>query len=118
MLDQDSASKIRGLVTEGGNEGVLQRDLWKMLGLDSRDCSRLVVRLERRGMIRREKMLDGDRWTYKLTPLQMPANVKSIERCPCTTCPYNSKCSLTGVISPLCCPWITEWVVDEFRESL
>ena len=112
---EDMASRICGLVADSGQEGVLQSDLWKMLGLGSRDCSRLVMGLERREVIQREKVLEGDRWTYRLTSLQRPAKVKSIEQCPCTTCPYNSKCSLTGVISPLHCAWITEWVVDEFR---
>jgi hypothetical protein len=60
--------------------------------------------------------LDGGRWTYKLTPLRMPVQIKSIEEVPCITCPYEAKCSLTGVVSPLSCPWISEWVVKEFRE--
>ncbi|MDG6996862.1 MAG: transcriptional regulator [Nitrososphaerota archaeon] len=117
MSAEDLASRICNLVADGGEEGVLQSDLWKMLGLDGRGCSRIVVDLERRRIIRREKVLGGDRWTYKLMPLWRPAKVKSIEQCPCTTCPYNSRCSLTGVISPLHCPWITEWVVDEFRKK-
>ena len=51
-----------------------------------------------------------------LTPLRMPVPIECIEQAPCITCPYESKCSLTGVVSPLSCPWICEWVVKEFRE--
>jgi predicted DNA-binding transcriptional regulator len=114
----DLTSKVYKLVVEHGSEGVLQSELWKELVLTSRDGSRLAIRLERRGMIRREKVLDGGRWTYKLTPLRMPVQIHSIEDAPCLTCPYEAKCSLTGVVSPLSCPWISEWVVKEFRETL
>jgi predicted DNA-binding transcriptional regulator len=114
----DLTSKVYKLVVEHGSDGVLQSELWKELILTSRDGSRLAIRLERRGMIRREKVLDGGRWTYKLTPLRMPVQIRSIEEAPCLTCPYEAKCSLTGVVSPLSCPWISEWVIKEFRELL
>ncbi len=112
----DLTSKVYKLVVEHGSNGVLQSELWKELTLTSRDGSRLAIRLERRGMIRREKVLEDGRWTYKLTPLRMPVHIQSIEQAPCITCPYEAKCSLTGVVSPLSCPWICEWVVKEFKE--
>lgn len=112
----DLTSKVYKLVLEHGGGGVNQSILWKELKLTSRDGSRLAIRLERRGMIRREKVLEEGRWTYKLTPLRMPVHIQSIEQAPCITCPYEAKCSLTGVVSPLSCPWISEWVVREFRE--
>ncbi len=112
----DLTSKVYKLVVEHGSDGVLQSELWKELTLTSRDGSRLAIRLERRGMIRREKILDEGRWTYKLTPLKMPVKIRSIEQAPCITCPYESKCSLSGVVSPLSCPWINEWVIKEFRQ--
>lgn len=113
----DLTSKVYKLVVEHGADGVLQSEVWKDLTLTSRDGSRLAIRLERRGMIRREKVLDGGRWTYKLTPLRMPVHIQSIEDAPCITCPYENKCSLTGVVSPLSCPWILEWVVADYRRS-
>jgi predicted DNA-binding transcriptional regulator len=113
----DLTSKVYKLVVEHGAEGVLQSELWKELTLTSRDGSRLAIRLERRGMVRREKILEEGRWTYKLTPLRMPVQIQSIEQAPCITCPYESKCSLTGVVSPLSCPWIHEWVIEEYRKS-
>ena len=110
----DLTSKVYKLVVEHGGDGVLQSELWKDLILTSRDGSRLAIRLERRGMIRREKVLDGGRWTYKLTALRMPVHIQCIEQAPCITCPYETKCSLTGVVSPLSCPWLVEWVTKEY----
>jgi predicted DNA-binding transcriptional regulator len=114
----DLTSKVYKVVVEHGADGVLQSELWKELTLTSRDGSRLAIKLERRGMVRREKVLDDGRWTYKLTPLKIPVETKSIEDVPCITCPYESKCTLTGVVSPLSCPWLHEWVVNEFRKSM
>ncbi len=110
----DLPSKVYKLVCEHGGDGVLQSELWKELVMTSRDGSRLAIRLERRGMIRREKVLDGGRWTYKLTALRMPVQIQTIEQTPCITCPYEAKCSLTGVVSPLSCPWLVEWVMKEY----
>ena len=114
----DFTSNVYKLVVDHGSDGVLQSIVWKDLKLSSRDGSRLVIRLERRGMIRREKVLEDGRWTYKLTPLRMPVQIKSIEAVPCITCPYEAKCSLTGVVSPLSCPWISEWVTKEYMEIM
>ncbi len=112
----DLTSKVYKLVVEHGGNGVLQSELWKELALSSRDGSRLAIRLERRGMIRRDKLLESGRWTYKLTALRMPVHIDSIEQAPCITCPYENKCSLTGIVSPLSCPWLVEWVTKEYRE--
>ena len=112
----DLTSKVYKVVVEHGKEGVLQSELWKELTLTSRDGSRLAIRLERRGMIRRDKLLEEGRWTYKLTALRMPVHIESIEDAPCITCPYENKCSPTGIVSPLSCPWLLEWVTKEYSE--
>ncbi|MCR3883616.1 Lrp/AsnC family transcriptional regulator [Methanotrichaceae archaeon M04Ac] len=47
-------------------EGVLQSDLWKCLDIDSRKCSRIVSKLLREDLIRREpESADGVR-TFRL----------------------------------------------------
>ena len=113
----DLTSRVYKLVVERGKDGVLQSEIWKELGLTSRDGSRLAIRLERRGLIGRVKVLEDGRWTYKLTPLRFPTDMVSIERAPCIVCPYESKCNIDGEISPYNCPWIGPWVVKEFKEA-
>lgn len=111
----DLTSRVYKLVVERGREGVLQSEIWKELGLTSRDGSRLAIRLERRGLIGRVKVLEEGRWTYKLTPLRFPTDMASIEKAPCIICQYESKCSIDGEISPYVCPWIGPWVIEEAR---
>ncbi len=113
----DLTSRVYKLVVERGKDGVLQSEIWKELGLTSRDGSRLAIRLEKRGMIRRVKVLDDGRWTYKLTPLRLPANISSMESAPCIVCPVESKCSVTTDINPLTCALVGPWVIKEFAAS-
>ena len=111
----DLTSRVYKLVVERGRDGVLQSEIWKELGLTSRDGSRLAIRLERRGLIGRVKVLEEGRWTYKLTPLRFPTDMTSIEKAPCIICQYESKCSVDGEISPYVCPWIGPWVIEESK---
>ncbi len=111
----DLTSRVYKLVVERGRDGVLQSEIWKELGLTSRDGSRLAIRLERRGLIGRVKVLEEGRWTYKLTPLRFPTDMASIEKAPCIICQYESKCSVDGEISPYICPWVGPWVIEEAR---
>ena len=99
------------------NEGTLQSELWKKLKLSSRDGSRLALKLERMGMITREKILEKQRWTYKLIIKKIPVSTKSIEGAPCLTCPVQSKCSIDGEISPKTCQWIEDWVLIELKNK-
>jgi len=97
--------------------GILQSQLWKKFKLSSRDGSRLALKLERMGMITREKILEKERWTYKLIIKKIPVSTKSIEGAPCLTCPVQSKCSIDGEISPKTCQWIEDWVMIELKNK-
>lgn len=110
----DITSRVYKMVVEHGKEGVLQSELWKKLKLTSRDGSRLAIRLEKRGMVKRERVLDGGRWTYRLTPIRLPAPIKSIERAPCITCKDEKMCSPTGAVSPFSCIKLEYWVLQEY----
>jgi len=98
-------------------EGILQSQLWKKFKLSSRDGSRLALKLERMGNITREKILEKERWTYKLIIKKSPVSTKSIEGAPCLTCPVEAKCSLDGEISPKTCQWIEDWVMIELKNK-
>ena len=99
------------------SDGILQSQLWKKFKLSSRDGSRLALKLERMGMITREKILEKERWTYKLIIKKIPISTKSIEEAPCLTCPVQSKCSIDGEISPKTCQWIEDWVLIQLKNK-
>ena len=103
------------IVATYGNNGIHQSDLWKKLKLTSRDGSRLALKLERMGLITREKILLKGRWTYKLIIVKSPIGTESLEGAPCLVCPVESKCSLDGDISPKTCQFIEDWVLIELK---
>ena len=114
-LDMEKlTANVRNIVTKSGDEGIFQSDLWKKMKLTSRDGSRLALKLERQNMIKREKVLENGRWTYKLKIAHAPVTTQSIEAAPCLICPVESKCTLDGEISPRTCPLIEQWVITEF----
>ena len=106
-------ANVCNVVTKSGDEGIFQSDLWKKLKLTSRDGSRLALKLERQNMIKREKVLENGRWTYKLKIVEAPVGTQSIEAAPCLICPVEQKCTLEGEISPRTCPLIEQWVITE-----
>jgi len=110
-------NKVCDIVAKYETDGMLQSELWKKLKLTSRDGSRLALKLERLGIISREKILEKGRWTYKLIIKRTPVSTESIEDAPCLTCPVEQKCSLEGEISPLTCQLIEDWVLIEINKS-
>jgi len=110
-------NKVCEIVAAYHSDGIFQSELWKKLKLTSRDGSRLALKLERIGIISREKILEKGRWTYKLIIKKSPVSTQSIEEAPCLTCPVEQKCSLEGEISPRTCQLIEDWVLIEITKS-
>ena len=113
-------NRVCEILAEHAEDGMLQSDVWKRLKLTNRDGSRLSLRLERRGMITREKILQNGRWTYRLIIEQMPISLESIQNAPCLTCPVEQKCNVDNVYpepSPKHCELIEEWVIIESKKK-
>jgi len=120
-MDMDRiTNRVCEIVATFEDKGMLQTDLLKKLKLSGRDCSRLALRLERRGLISREKILQKGRWTYKLIIEQTPISLESLQNSPCLTCPVEQKCDVTNVHpepSPLYCQLLEDWVITEFSKK-
>ena len=71
-------------------EGILQSELWKELGVDSRKCSRIVKKLEESGLIVREDFKKDGIKTYLLRAKRQPVNPADLlagdELIPCIGC--------------------------------
>lgn len=114
---EDLTGKVFRTIVSNGKDGILQSELWKELNLTSRDGSRVAIRLEHRALIRREKMLENGRWTYKLFATKLPIDTSSIENAPCLTCQYEHMCSLEGSYSPITCGYIETWLVQSLDSA-
>jgi len=108
----DLEQKALHSVINTGYQGILQSALWRDLGASSREGSRVAIKLEEKGLIRREKELEGGRWTYRLYPKRLPASIESIVDCPCLLCQDNARCDPTTAISPKNCGKLTDWIIN------
>ena len=98
------------------NKGILQSDLWKMLGLDSREGSRVVLRLVKKGLVKRRPVIINGRKTYRLYPVEITEmasiiiDLVSILDIPCTVCPYIDQCGPGNYYDPASCTLMSEWL--------
>ncbi len=113
----DLEQKAFQFIINTGYEGVLQSELWRKLGASSREGSRIALKLENKGLIRREREIRDGRWTYRLYPKRLPASIDSIADCPCLMCPDNPRCDPSSSISPQNCEKLTEWLISIIKNE-
>ncbi|RUM48056.1 MAG: transcription factor TFIIIC [Hyperthermus sp.] len=105
------------IIKSRGEEGIYQHELWKALGLDSREGSRLALRLLKKGLIVREPTVHNGRRTYKLflarkerKRTQISINIGAVIEVPCFTCKHVEKCYEGGYFDPATCPILRKWL--------
>lgn len=114
----DLEHKALNFIATTGDEGVLQSNLWRKLDASSREGSRIAIKLEGKGLIRREKELCEGRWTYRLYPKRKPASINSIIDCPCLSCSESVRCGAYGDVSPNDCEKLSEWLAGLARQGI
>ena len=97
-------------------DGVLQSELWKLLGVDSRKCSRIVKKLLDDELIERlEYRKDGIK-TFVLKAKRNPVDPNLLlageELIPCIACELECVVDLC----PLLVDWMYQLAIAEFKE--
>lgn len=119
MQLQDNYSRMYHLVVTSNIDGISQRTLLEMMKLRSNQVSKIALKLERSGLVKREKVLEDGRWTYILKAVDA-ISLGPYESIPCVTCQYEDKCRPDGIISSANCALetyqrgIAQWVLEEF----
>ncbi|MDQ1281588.1 MAG: hypothetical protein QG670_2853 [Thermoproteota archaeon] len=108
----DLENRALQIVMGKGSEGILQSDLWRELKANSRDGSRISLKLEVKNLIKREKEMSNGRWTYRLFVKRHPLEIDSVLDIPCVTCPDIPKCEAGGEVSPALCENLTHWLLS------
>lgn len=120
---------LQGLERLGGS--YQQRNLWRYIGIDSKTGLPILARLEKRGLIKRERV-GGERrggYVIKLTDKaykvlaqfrergeeaaaydlgELRDELKTLLSLPCAICPYIERCGFSFV-DPLHCELLTRW---------
>ncbi|MCS7099051.1 MAG: hypothetical protein RMH84_05440 [Sulfolobales archaeon] len=99
--------------------GIVQSELWKILGIDSREGSKLVARLMRKGLLTRETVMYKGKKTYILRyadstkiPLSISVSLNPVVEIPCFTCRQISRCSIGGYYDPTRCTLLTKYLIS------
>ncbi|RLG78030.1 MAG: hypothetical protein DRO12_00510 [Thermoprotei archaeon] len=102
------------------NGGVLQsrlREFTELQNYDSRQIARLVLRLVKKGLVRRQPVRQDGRSTYLLeailSPLhtiRMPIKIENVIAIPCFTCKELERCNEGNYHSPTRCPYLTRFI--------
>jgi hypothetical protein len=101
----------------GSQDGVLQSELWKMLGVDSRKCSRIVKKLLDKDRVERVEYRQDGIKTFRLIAKKGPANPKFLmagtELLPCIGC--DEECDIIECNRLL--DWMYQLAISEAEAS-
>ncbi|MCD6529688.1 Lrp/AsnC family transcriptional regulator [Candidatus Bathyarchaeota archaeon] len=99
------------IIINSREKGVLQSELWRDLNASSREGSRISIKLEKKGLIKRRRELANGRWTYRLFTDRMPPRIDSIFDSPCVRCEDFYRCGYGGTVSPNKCVKLMRWIL-------
>ena len=104
-------------IIQASRDGVLQSELWKDLGVDSRKCSRIVKKLLDSGQIERIEFKGDGIKTYTLLAVKRSMKPTLIlaggELIPCICC--DRECVVTSC--NLLLDWMYQLAIEEHTET-
>jgi len=120
----DMERKAYELILQRGKKGIFQNELWKILGINSREASRIVNKLMKKGLIVRQPAVNRGRKTYLLLPisearqviklapekLEARIDITRFLDIPCVKCPHIDRCYIGGFYDPIKCTKLDEWI--------
>lgn len=99
--------------------GIVQSELWHILGIDSREGSKLIARLMRKGLLTREAVTHKGKKTYVLryadntrAPVSISINLNPVVEVPCFACKQINRCSIGGYYDPTRCFLLTRYLLS------
>ena len=108
----DLETRALKLILDKGDEGILQRDMWRALDATSREGSRIALRLEAKNLIKRERELSNGRWTNRIYITMRRVNIDSLIDVPCMICEDIQNCEVGRGISAAKCEMLTQWLLS------
>lgn len=108
--------KIITLIEKAGDKGLIQRELWSILGLDSRSGARIISRLEKRGIVERERTIYKGKLTYLVKVAKRYREKKYVspllKEIPCFSCENLFRCGEGGEHDPAKCEKLSRWLEE------
>jgi DNA-binding MarR family transcriptional regulator len=115
-MDEDAILDI----IKSRKDGILQNALWKVAGIDSRKCSRIVKKLLDKNLITRESAVSGGSRTYLIKVVEevVPEKLWEDSRRYLISNGLFSVCTgCTLECAPEYCEFLTEWIFNLLAEE-
>lgn len=126
MLVEYDYRLLEYMVTNKEGE-LIQSEIPKHTGLDSRVVSKHLMKLERMGLIKREELTYKGRRTFRIipniekiseiiknrTPSSPRGLYEEVKDLPCITCPNINRCFVGGFYNPEFCLSLTEYLAKK-----
>lgn len=98
-------------------EGVPQEKFIEELGVDSKDAIKLLSKLSKKGLVKKEVRIINNKKVTHLrlydSGLNMPVNLELVSRVPCFRCRYILICKPGSNPNPAECTILDEWLMRE-----
>ncbi len=113
---EELEEKLIKALQNSADRSLLQSDLWKSLSSNSREVSRALARMEKKGIVKRELFTGDSHKTYRVTLIkkEQKVQISDIVWCSCFTCHDLSRCGMGQPISPENCVKLTMSLRNEF----
>ncbi len=122
MVKEGLEDKVLEIIKSSGEEGVVQSELWGQLNIDSREGSKIVMKLVKSGLVSRVPVVYKGRKTYKLVYVskqpnstQLVVKLNPVMTIPCFLCKDLDKCGLGGYFNPLICNKLTTYLLERSK---
>jgi predicted transcriptional regulator len=114
-LSESLDEKIFSILQNSDGRSISQSDLGKALKMNSREISRTVSKLEKRGLIKRVQIKEKGRNAYRITMLKQHQKIdlNDVVWCACLTCPDLERCGKGQPVSPESCTKLTASIKAE-----
>jgi len=106
------AAKAMELIKAAGEKGIVQSELWKKLGIDSKRGSRLVQHFLMENRITRRSVVVGGRKTFLILPVMRVVDIVKFEPMAEIPCFYCTDLEVCGryMVNPIDCLMINDWL--------
>ncbi len=110
----DLESLLYTTIKEHGSKGVLQSELFHKLKIDSKEATKIILRLTKKGLIKKEPVMQNGRRTYRLyaekRELDINVSLDVLVEIPCFTCKYLNECAPGNRWNPSTCSILDNWL--------
>lgn len=108
-MPESLEDRILSALQSSENLTMTQSSLAKALDMTSREVSRVIVKLERRGVVKRIQGREGGRSSYKVKLLKKAPRIdlSDVVWCSCFTCADLERCGRGQPVSPESCNKLT-----------